>query len=77
LVRDLERKGILWRYAVKHLKLWTDMIVDGKLSDVGEEPERSEHLEEIIVPPKSRSQSVSPQSQSVSPLTCSSTVSGV
>lgn len=72
LVRDLERKGILWRYGVKHLKLWTDMIVDGNLSGVGEEPEWSEHLEAIVVPPKSR-RSTSPQSLSMS--SSSSTVS--
>ena len=35
LVRDLERKGLLWRYGVKHLKLWADMILDGKCSEVG------------------------------------------
>ena len=54
LVRDLERKGLLWRYGVKHLKLWTDMILDGKCSGVGEEPQWEEHLEQVIIPPKSR-----------------------
>lgn len=48
LVRDLERKGLLWRYGVKHLKLWTDMILGGKCSGV------EEHLEQVIIPPKSR-----------------------
>lgn len=52
LVRDLERKGILWRYGVKHLKLWTDMILDGKCSGVGEEPQWEEHLEQVIIPPR-------------------------
>ena len=54
LVRDLERKGLLWRYGVKHLKLWTDIILDGKCSGVGEEPQWEEHLEQVIIPPKSR-----------------------
>ena len=54
LVRHLERKGLLWRYGVKHLKLWTDMILDGKCSGVGEEPQWEEHLEQVVIPPKSR-----------------------
>ena len=57
LVRDLESRGILWRYGVKHLKLWTDMIIDGKCSGVGEEPQWEEHLEQVIIPPKSRKRS--------------------
>lgn len=59
LVRDLESKGLLWRYGVKHLKLWTDMIMDGKCSGVGEEPQWEEHLEQVIIPPKSRKRSAS------------------
>ena len=47
LVRDLESKGLLWRYGVKHLKLWTDMILGGKCSGVGEEPQWQEHLEHL------------------------------
>ena len=58
LVRDLESRGILWRYGVKHLKLWTDMIIDGKCSGVGEEPQWEEHLEQVIIPPKSRKRSL-------------------
>ena len=54
LVRDLERKGILWRYGTKHLKLWTDMIVDGRSSGIGEEPQWEAHLEQVIIPPRSR-----------------------
>ena len=57
LVRDLESRGILWRYGVKHLKIWTDMIIDGKCSGVGEEPQWEEHLEQVIIPPKSRKRS--------------------
>ena len=38
LVRDLEKKGILNRYGVKHLKLWTDQIIEGKSAGIGEEP---------------------------------------
>lgn len=54
LVRDLEKKGILWRYSTKHLRLWTDLILAGKSSGCGEEPQWELHLEQIIVPPKSR-----------------------
>lgn len=66
LVRDLERKGLLWRYGVKHLKLWTDMILDGKCSGVGEEPQWEEHLEQVIIPPKSRKSSPSSSSSTTS-----------
>lgn len=59
LVQDLESKGLLWRYGVKHLKLWTDMIMDGKCSGVGEEPQWEEHLEKVIIPLKSRKRSAS------------------
>ncbi|KXJ23339.1 uncharacterized protein LOC110250738 [Exaiptasia diaphana] len=54
LIRDLESKGIKHRYSIKHLKLWTDLIVGGRLSGIGEEPNWTDHLEEVIVPPKSR-----------------------
>jgi len=53
LVRDLKSKGIKHRYGVKHLKLWTDMIMDGRSQGIGEEPDWSEHLEEVIVSLKS------------------------
>ena len=42
---------------MKHLKLWTDMILDGKCCGVGEEPQWEEHLEQVIIPPKSRKSS--------------------
>ena len=66
LVRDLESKGLLWRYGVKHLKLWTDMILDGKCSGVGEEPQWEEHLEQVIIPPKSRKSTPSSSSSTTS-----------
>lgn len=52
LVRDLEKKGIVNRYGVKHLKLWTDQIVEGKSAGVGEEPKWENYIDEIGVPPK-------------------------
>lgn len=66
LVRDLETKGILWRYGIKHLKLWTDLILDGKCSGAGEEPTWEEYLEQVIVPPKSRRTCTSASSTSSS-----------
>ena len=66
LVRDLETKGILWRYGVKHLKLWTDMIINGKCSGVGEEPVWEDHLEQVIIPPKSRKSNVSSSTSTTS-----------
>ena len=53
LVRDLEKKGALQRYGVKHLKLWTDLILEGKSAGVGEEPPWEEYIEQVGVPPKS------------------------
>ncbi|KAK3699693.1 hypothetical protein QZH41_014667, partial [Actinostola sp. cb2023] len=58
LVRDLEKKGAVGRYGVKHLKLWTDLIVEGKSTGIGDEPSWEKHLEQIGVPPKSPRDSV-------------------
>lgn len=52
LVRDLEKKGILNRYGVKHLKLWTDQIIEGKSAGVGEEPKWENYIDQVGVPPK-------------------------
>ena len=70
LVRDLEKKGVLWRYGVKHLKLWTDLMLTGQVAGVGEEPEWEQHLDKIITPPKSKRHSSS-TSMSTSPSMCS------
>lgn len=52
LVRDLEKRGTLWRYATRHLKFWTDEIVNGNSGGINEEPEWENHLDVINVPPK-------------------------
>ena len=52
LVRDLEKKGIVGRYGVKHLKLWTDLIVQGKSAGIGEEPKWDDYIDQVGVPPK-------------------------
>lgn len=57
LVRDLEKRGTLWRYSNKHLKVWTDQILDGGSSGVSEEPDWEKHMESVIIPPKSKRQS--------------------
>ena len=57
LVRDLEKKGIVGRYGVKHLKLWTDLTVQGKSAGIGEEPnwdDYQSHLQDRL--PRLRSQ---------------------
>jgi len=36
LVQDLEKRGILWRYSSKHLKVWTDCIISGNSGGVNE-----------------------------------------
>ena len=41
LVSDLEKRGVMWRYNIHHLKHWTNEIVDGKSSGVGDEPYKS------------------------------------
>lgn len=58
LVRDLEKKGILWRYSSKHLTLWTDEIINGNSGGINDEPKWEEHIEAVLVPPKSRRQSL-------------------
>lgn len=63
LVRDLERRGSLWRYNTKHLKLWTDDILNGHSSGINEEPDWTKHIEAITVPPKSKRLSGSPKEQ--------------
>ena len=53
LVRDLEKKkGILNRYGVKHLKLWSDQIIEGKSAGVGEEPKWENYIDQVGISPK-------------------------
>ena len=51
LIRCLEQKRSRHRYNVKHLNLWTQMIVDGQLVGPSEEPKweaYSQQLDEIL-----------------------------
>lgn len=52
LIRDLEKKCTVNRYGVKHLKLWTDQIIEGKSAGIGEEPQWENYIDKIGVPPK-------------------------
>ena len=52
LVKDLEKRGTLWRYGTKHLKLWTDEIMSGKSAGINEEPVWEEHIDAVSVLPK-------------------------
>ena len=63
LVRDLEKKGIFSRYGVRHLKLWTDLIVSGTSKGVGDEPLWEEFINEIGVPPKGRDEKQNKEKQ--------------
>ncbi|KAK3732752.1 hypothetical protein QZH41_001311 [Actinostola sp. cb2023] len=54
LVRELEKKGTLSRYSVRHLKLWTDYILEGKSAGVGDEPKWEDHIDLVGVPPLKR-----------------------
>ena len=42
----------MWRYNINHLKHWTDAIVDGKSSGVGDEPDWEKCIDVVHVPPK-------------------------
>ena len=63
LVQDLEKKGIFSRYGVRHLKLWTDLIVSGTSKGVGDEPLWEEFINEIGVPPKGRDEKQNKEKQ--------------
>lgn len=52
LVRDLEKKGTISRYSTRHLKLWTDHIMEGKSAGIGDEPQWEDYIDMIGVPPK-------------------------
>lgn len=54
LVQDLEKRGTLWRYSAKHLKLWTDDILSGNSGGINDEPKWEEHIEAISFPPKTK-----------------------
>ena len=47
LVQDLEKRGTLWRYSSKHLKLWTDCIISGNSGGVNDEPNWEDHIEAV------------------------------
>ena len=52
LLKDLEKRGTLWRYGTKHLKLWTDEIMSGNSAGINEEPVWEKHIDAVSVPPK-------------------------
>ena len=54
LVQDLEKKGMMWRYNINHLKHWTDMIIDGRSTGIGDEPEWEKYIDMVKVAPKNR-----------------------
>ena len=51
LRKSLERAGTLDRYGIPHLSLWTDLIVEGRVSGVNEEPDWNKHLDIVKVQP--------------------------
>ena len=51
LRKHLEKSGTLDRYGIPHLSLWTDFIMEGRVSGVGEEPEWSKHLDIVGIEP--------------------------
>jgi hypothetical protein len=51
LRKSLEKARTLDRYGIPHLSLWTDLIIEGRVSGVGEEPDWSKHLDIVKVQP--------------------------
>lgn len=51
LRKTLEQAGTLDRYGIKHLSLWTDLILDGTLSGCHEEPDWTKYLHIVHVAP--------------------------
>lgn len=63
LVKDLEKRGTLWRYGSQHLKLWTDEIMKGNVGGSNEEPCWENHLSDhLFAPPKSKRPTPLPKS---------------
>lgn len=54
LVRELEKKGNLYRYSHRHLSVWTDEIVAGNSNGIYEEPEWEKFIDVVGIPPKER-----------------------
>ena len=52
LVRYLAKKGTKDRHGPAHLKLWTDLIDEGKITEPGEEPNWSNYLDIIKIEPR-------------------------
>lgn len=59
LVKDLEKRGTLWRYGTKHLKLWTDQIVSGNSGGASDEPIWEDHIDAVFAPPKTKRSPIS------------------
>lgn len=63
LVRDLQKKGTIHRYSVRHLKLWTDHMVEGRSAGSGDEPSWEDFIDIVGVPPKQRGEKKATPSQ--------------
>lgn len=51
LRKSLEKAGTLDRFGISHLSLWTDLIIEGRVSGVDEEPDWSKHLDVVKIQP--------------------------
>jgi hypothetical protein len=51
LRKSLEKSGTLDRYGIPHLSLWTDLVIEGKVSGVNEEPDWDKYLDIVKVQP--------------------------
>ena len=51
LRKGLEKAGTLDRYRIPHLSLWTDLIIEGKVTGINEEPDWNKYVDIVKVQP--------------------------
>ena len=51
LRKSFKKAGTLDQYGIPHLSLWTDLIMQGRVSGVNEEPDWNKHLDVVKVRP--------------------------
>lgn len=52
LIRELEKKGTISRYSTRHLKVWTDQIVEKKSVGAADEPKWENLIDLVGIPPR-------------------------
>ena len=67
LVRNLEKKGTRMRYGTQHLTLWTNMILEGRIS-MEEEPQWEKYVDQTDVLPMKNTPGIAPFGRRGQPL---------